>query len=101
MRVDGPSNPFHIARAYGVPAAAPARVEASRSADAVARIEPVRREPGPMDRLVAGVVPGAIDFSGETPAPSAGAALAMYRNPAAKNAAATGVETGRRVDLSA
>jgi hypothetical protein len=47
------------------------------------------------------VVPGAIDFNGETPMPSEGASLAMYRNPAAKNAAATGVETGRRVDLSA
>lgn len=103
MRIDSPTNPFHVARAYGVSATRPARVEPAKSVDSVARIEPAQREPSRLDLLVAAVVPGRVDFSGDSPAPTTAtsAALAMYRNPATKNAVATGVETGRRVDLSA
>lgn len=48
--------------------------------------------------VVAGVVPGRIDFTGDAPMPSTGA-LPMYRHPADKNAAATSVHAGRMVDV--
>ncbi len=50
-------------------------------------------------RLVAGIVPGGIDFSGDSPQPRR-ASLPLYRHPADRNAAATGVELGRSVDLN-
>lgn len=64
--------------------------------------ETSRREPrlpGKVGRLVAAVVPGGIDFSGDVPRPSSGEPLVMYRHPADKNAAATGVAAGRRLDV--
>ena len=49
-------------------------------------------------RLLAGLVPGGIDFSGDKPRPTADA-IPMYRHPADKNAAATGVHAGRVLDV--
>jgi hypothetical protein len=98
-----PTNPFHIARAYQIGGTArstgngatmhTARVERSSTAGSVTPSMNVNTR-----RLVAGSVPGKIDFSGGVPTQSV-AALPMYRNPAEKNAAATGVNAGRMIDI--
>jgi hypothetical protein len=86
--------PFHIARAYQSAAAAgnirPAEAPAGQGSP---RTEGVRR-------LIAGVVPGRINFAGEVPAQTNGA-LAMYRHPADRLAAATAVHAGRMIDTTA
>lgn len=108
MKIDGSiqppaSVPFHIAKAYGLKATTPVRPV--QPAVPATPAEPVRvgderagrlSEAG--QRLVGGIVPGKIDFSGAQPAPSA--SLSIYRHPADKNAAATGVSLGRSVDVS-
>lgn len=88
--VSGPTMPFHVARAYGAerPHVAPPAPEAA---------EPTR--PDNVGRLIAGVAPGGIDFDAPTPAPGA-EQLAMYRHPADRNAAATGVSLGRVLDVN-
>jgi hypothetical protein len=100
-----PTNPFHIARAYQLSSTArstgnnatmhTARVERTPAAGSVTPRMNVNAR-----RLVAGSVPGKIDFSGSTPTPST-SAIPMYRNPAEKNAAATGVNAGRMIDVNA
>jgi hypothetical protein len=90
-----PTMPYRVARAYGArPAALAAPAE---QASASAPASPLR-SPN-VDRLVAGIAPGGIDF--ETPAGPAPSVerLAMYRHPADRNAAATGVSVGRLLDL--
>src|SRR5689334_20535229 len=92
-----PSNPFHIARAYGVQAPMPPRpVVAPIAAESgpVGSIKP----PTATSRLAAAVVPGKIAFSGSEPS-QMGAALPMYRHPADKNAAATALTAGRTIDV--
>jgi len=75
------------------------------------RVEALETRPGTKmspgtARLVAARVPGAIDFT-ETgdPEPARGrgpaAPLSLYRHPADRNAAATGVDLGRAIDLDA
>ncbi len=83
MRITGPSNPFHVARAYA-PGATPA----------------VQIPSGPQ-RLVAGKVAGGVNFVGGSGAtnPTNGV-YAMYSHPADRNAAATGVALGRRIDVA-
>ena len=79
-----PTFPFHIARAYGVtqpPAAAKAR-------------------PQGLSNLVAGKVSVEPSYAPAAQSFEDGA-LPMYRNPADKNAAATGVVLGRKLDLNA
>jgi len=49
-------------------------------------------------RMVAGVVPGRINFTGAEPV-QAGGALPMYRHPGDKNAAATALSAGRMIDI--
>jgi hypothetical protein len=105
MRIDGaqpPTNPFHIARAYGVQnvggAGAASRSQSVQKPAAVEGAVPQQTLPSAAQKLVAAVVPGRVDFSGETPRPGAG--LQMYRHPADKNAAATGVQLGRSLDVS-
>ncbi len=126
MRIDaaaGPSNPYHLSRVYGVktpaptapaaPAANIARVGITRPAEAVGPraadsaqgVQPVANvdrtaASASINRLIAAVVPGRVDFSGDVPQASP-APLAFYRHPADKNAAATGVQLGRTIDLSA
>ena len=88
---------FQIAQAYGVPAlrAAPTvRPMASPHQPASGA------EPKPTSRLVAGAVPGRVNFAGDEPQHDA-SALAMYRHPADKNAAATAVSAGRLIDVNA
>ena len=123
MRIDSalpPTNPYHLARAYNlpgvdrsdqtrattptVPVKALTRTEAASAAAAAQRAAPIDGESGSsassaINRLVAAVVPGRIDFSGDVPRASQ-ASLAFYRHPADKNAAATGVQVGRSLDVS-
>ena len=84
------------------------RAAASRAAgvhgvDSIARIAPSTPKTGAtkLASLVAGVVPGAIDFSTPTPRPTSSAAIPMYRSDSQVNAAATSLALGRVVDLSA
>lgn len=108
-----PTNPFHIARAYGVqPSAQVPRTQATGPASAAAaQVSPVAdgnsigssgpaaKLPSAAQKLVGARVPGKVDFSGATPMPSAGPTLSMYRHPADKNAAATAVSVGRSLDV--
>ncbi len=58
-----------------------------------------RRETN-LSRLVAGVVQGRVEFDENGVAQvGAGDAIAMYRRPADRNAAATGVTAGRLIDV--
>lgn len=84
MRIGGPSNPFHIAKAY-----APV---ASSAAGNVA---------GP-SRLIAAKVSGGVDFSAASApsSPPVAGAYPMYAHPADRNAAATGIALGRRIDVA-
>ncbi|MDX2115115.1 MAG: hypothetical protein SFZ24_05765 [Planctomycetota bacterium] len=98
MHVGGPTNPFHIARAYGVAAPSSARPPSAASPAPAQAPAATGRTPSNVQRLVAGVVPGRIDFS--TPEPShAAPTLQLYRHPADRNAAATAVNAGRIVDV--
>lgn len=102
-----PTFPFHIARAYtaaarpgatAVPAAlTPPGVTARASGDSVhitgqrgAALEQAAT------RLAAARVPGGADFT--APPPPTGS-LPLYRHPADRNAAATGVQAGRMLDV--
>lgn len=116
-RIDGntggsalpPTNPYHIARAYQTLAparpAATSRVAGNTPAASVGDVSRAGQlgsvTPAMnvnVRRLVAGVVPGKVDFSGGEARPS-GAAIPMYRHPADKNAAAVAVDAGRRIDV--
>lgn len=95
-----PTNPFHISRAYQVPGSTRSALvtpaeqlkQTSKSGGTNSLTNTATR------RIVAGMVPGKIDFSGPTPQPT-GAAIPMYRHPADKNAAATAVDAGRMIDV--
>jgi hypothetical protein len=87
---------FSLARAYGVsprpaPIAAPTPI-------APAAPPAAEKVPTAVRRLIAASVPGKIDFSADQPRQTG--SLTMYRHPADRNAAATGVELGRSLDLS-
>lgn len=90
-----PTMPYRVARAYGAsPAARAAPAERSPATTPA----PSARSAN-VERLVAGIAPGGIDFEAPAgPAPSV-ERLAMYRHPADRNAAATGVSVGRLLDL--
>jgi hypothetical protein len=97
-----PTNPFHISRAYQT--AVPGAVRGQHITPAERLAAPA--QPGAVNqltnlsarRIVAGIVPGKVDFSGDTPAP-APASLPMYRHPADKNAAATAINAGKFIDI--
>ncbi|TVQ62885.1 MAG: hypothetical protein EA378_03475 [Phycisphaerales bacterium] len=80
-----------------------ASVRPSANAEAVGRIQPApsHSSSGSLRNLVAGLVPGRIDFSGDEPVPTRPEAMPIYRHPADKNAAATGVHAGRLIDTEA
>lgn len=131
MRIDpstsagAPSNPYFIARAYGLQPGARAKPSAQASESAptspvgkiesatttasvrptseISPITPVRRDQAGTDAaklraIVAGVVPGKVDFAGETPTQSTGT-YALYRRPADRNTAATSINVGRALDV--
>lgn len=99
------TTPAHIARAYGLSGAESSgpvgRIGRQGRVEAVAEDRDApSKTPGSGRQLVAGVVPGGVDFSGDAAQPAeARASLAMYRHPADKNAAATGVSVGRTLDV--
>ncbi len=106
MRIDGPTNPFHISRAYGVrppaPPAPPApsvRAAGLEDAPEAFRATGVASLTPNLRRLVAAQVPGIVDFSSGEARPGA-ATLPMYRHPADRNAAATSVAVGRAIDIA-
>lgn len=92
--------PFRLARAYGTPPPPPPPAPAAPAAPQIAPQQSAAPRPATVSRLIAGVTPGGIDFD----APGGGQApsepLAMYRHPADRNAAATGVSLGRSLDVS-
>lgn len=55
---------------------------------------------GAARKLVAGTVPGKADFSPGPAGARADGVIPMYRHPADRNAAATGVSVGRSLDIS-
>jgi hypothetical protein len=99
-----PTTPFHLARAYGLAAPAGAVPGARAGAAAAGQTREVdARGTDPaaaarISRLVAAVVPGGVDFNGPELTAGAGV-LPMYRRSAEKNAAATGVVLGRKIDV--
>lgn len=103
MKPVGPTNPFHLARAYAVEpprTAAPAPVEQVSPTDA--REQARRKTPSNIDRLVAAVVPGRIDFTDAEPRHDPRTeALPLYRRPEDLNAVATTIHAGRVIDLQA
>lgn len=128
MQVNGPI-PFHAARAYGMPrtaapaasaqteslsfqraasagaiqnrkpAAAAGHVERSAALPPAGAPAPVSRSTAPTDNLIAGYVPGGVDFSG--PVPTRGSSLSLYSRAADRVEAATAVNIGRSLDLRA
>lgn len=82
-----PTLPFRLNAAYGAPRAVTPALPASRAS-----------------HLSAGIVPGRVTFdtleiTGRPGATEDRGAIPMYRNPAAKNAAATGIALGRTLDV--
>jgi hypothetical protein len=77
---------------------------AAGSAPAPPQAVPTRRVPDrnevtpPARLLLAGQVPGRVDFAAPSPT---GPGLPFYRHPADRNAAATAVTAGRTLDLEA
>ena len=101
MQITGGPNPAQIARLYG--ATQPTRPAPVRASESAGRIEQVNRTERTLNtraaRLVAGVVPGGIDFQDGQATPSANS-LSFYRRPEDRNAAATAMQVGRRVDVT-
>ena len=107
MEIGGPY-PFRAAVAYqAMQASRPARLErpmpvsqpaAVSSAQAPASVQSVSTTA--IDRLVAGRVPGGMDFELSTPQPvQRHDAFQLYTRDADRIEAATGVERGRIIDL--
>ncbi len=97
-RIGPISVPAEVFRAYGSgprPAALDGSVEV-RAMRAVDAFEPTARMQG-VSRLVAAAVPGGVEFAGQLSTPLS-AAVPMYRHPADRNTAATGVSLGRMID---
>lgn len=94
-----PTLSFHVARAYGVGRTArPQRLAVSplRHADEPQTARLIRSGP---ERLVAGVVPGGVEFSAGSPMPTS-PAIPMYRHPADRNAVAVSIHAGRMIDVT-
>jgi len=100
---------FSLARAYGVPGgpASVRPVAPAAPAPPVGRIAPASdspprpERPDGLDRLVAAVVPGRVNFDGPAAAPGPGEPLPFYRHPGDRNEAATAIRLGRGLDVEA
>jgi hypothetical protein len=93
---------FRLAAAYG--ATPKARATTPTAPAAPTSITPTQadRVDASLTRirpLVAATVPGKIDFSAGAPQQTSGA-MPMYRHPYDKNAAATGVASGKAIDVT-
>lgn len=108
MQINGGQSHL-IARAYGVKGPSPAVVGKVTAAVPATRPAPVdesasaARGAGPA-KLVAAVVPGKVDFSGDVPQPGGqalgpGGTYQMYRRPTDRVEAATAVSLGRSLDI--
>lgn len=125
-----PSNPYHIARAYGLgvgqgptppglsgptkggrPAFTPDLKEPLAGAQGSVFAGPLVRLGVParqsvaganpsIDRIVAARVPGGIDFTPPSGPVPKFAAMQMYRHPADKHAAATALSVGLQLDVN-
>lgn len=106
-----PPIPFRIAQAYGlrsgvaapraVEAAAPAHIARVNAQDRVvltARSEEAAAMRARVGTLVAARVEGGVDFLAQGVRAAPGS-LSLYRHPAEKNSAATGVELGNGLDV--
>lgn len=104
-----PTNPYHIARAYGVQNASgigPVKPVQRAVTTPIQPVDPIGRDTstgalrdGNLQRLVAGVVPGGVSFDASGEARPTGSPIPFYRHPAEKNAAATAVSVGRSLDV--
>lgn len=105
MQITSATFPHHIARAYGVRAAPPVaraiQTAPTDGADAIAKISPAKpKAVGDVNRLIASVVPGSISFTEDGVAMPKAPALPIYKHPADRNAAATGIALGSSIDVS-
>jgi len=113
MQINGNNQASLLARMYGTGAAAPVR--ASGPSAVVGKVGPAQPS-APVDKaevktrapavnaLVAAVVPGKVDFSGEVAKPTttalgAGGTYQMYRRPTDRMEAAIAVSVGRGLDV--
>lgn len=100
-----------LAKAYGVPASQPSRVQSSATpraslragegpdvSSAIVDTAELSGRTRAARSLVAATVPGGADFA--APAGRGEGAIQMYRHPADKNAAATAVSIGRSLDVN-
>ena len=101
-----PTLPFHLARAYAAGSGKSARSlpqsalgDLGGRTDAVDSVELSSGRRG-ISRLVAAKVPGLADFAPPAASSPDGSVFPMYRHPADKNAAATGVSMGKLIDLN-
>ncbi len=109
MSTIGPTGsiPIHIARAYGVtPNNRPINATPTPGPQsAIGSINPPLHPegtPNPTSRIVAARVSGGIDFlEGDSHSSRPAAVLQMYTHPADRNAAATAVNAGRLIDITA
>ena len=104
MRITGPVNPINLSRVYGASGAARAsRPAGARSTDTAGRIDQINQTERSINtrlsRLVAGVVAGSIEFEGGSARPTTGA-TPFYRRPAERNAVATTIQIGQRLDTT-
>jgi hypothetical protein len=88
-----PTFPFHVAKAYAPQAQRPAKTPS------IDKQEITKPRTQSVNTLVAGKVSTAPNFAAP-PAPKNSDSLPLYRHPADKNAAATGVSLGRSVDVN-
>ena len=119
-----PTLPFHLAKAYGVkpsvntPATTPTvkvtpvapgvdRIDSARGSERVDKLDlAVAKKTATLrQRLVAAIVPGGVEFENGIAKAVTGPARAdkaapipFYRHPADKNAAATAINLGSRLD---
>lgn len=95
-----------LSRAYGLPGG-PASVRPVAPAAPIGRIAPTADgpprpdRPEGLDRLVAAVVPGRVNFDGPVASPAPGEPLPFYRHPGDRNEAATAIRLGRGLDVEA
>ena len=97
-----PTLPFRVAAAYGVPRPAQAGTPVSPLSPEASSGASVKSSKA--SSLVAGRVPDSADLQSANlaamnQAASPSGSLSFYRNPAEKNAAATGVAQGKIIDV--
>ena len=98
-----PTLPFRVAAAYGAPRPAQAGTQASPLAPTEAS-SGASVKSSKASSLVAGRVPDSADLQSAnlaamSLAASPSGSLSFYRNPAEKNAAATGIAQGKMIDV--